>query len=107
MKKYIFDANAISLWIDDSLPEKWIRPWKEILSGNIYLLLFEELISETYYKNIKKHGKRKSKDKIRWLKGQSRTNIYTPDNNDAFNAGDIKIDFQSKRLSLVDCFIIY
>ena len=105
MKKYLFDTNTISLWIDNSLPEKWIRPWKEIKMGYSNLLLFEQLISETYYKNIPKHGKKYCKDKILWLKGLPNKNIHIIDNKDAFNAGDIKIQYKDK-LSLVDCFVI-
>jgi len=38
MKRYLFDTNTISLWFDKSLPEKWLRHWKEIKMGNILVV---------------------------------------------------------------------
>ena len=105
MKRYLFDTNAISLWLDNKVPEKWIRPWKEIKMGNGNLILFEQLISETYYKNIPKYGKKKCKEKIMWLKNLPNKYLHTINNKDAFNAGDIKNEYKNK-LSLVDCFLI-
>ncbi|MDO9537382.1 MAG: PIN domain-containing protein [Thermoplasmata archaeon] len=105
MKHYLFDTNAISLAFDNALPEKWVRPWKEVRMGNGRLLLFEPLVSETYYKNIPKYGKKASKDKIYWLKSLPKTKIHQIDDNDAINAGDIKVQY-SRKLSLVDCFLL-
>ena len=68
MKRYLFDTNAISLTFDNTLPDKWIRHWKEVKAGTGGLVLFEPLISETYYKNIPKHGKKRSKDNIYFFK---------------------------------------
>ncbi len=106
MKKYLFDTNAISLTFNRNLPEKWIRPWKEVKAGTGGLVLFEPLISETYYKNIPKHGKKKSKDDIYLLKSLPKTKIHQLNDNDAMNAGDIKIQYKQYQLSLVDCFLI-
>lgn len=106
MKRYLFDTNIISLWFDNSLPEKWLRHWKEIKMGNSSLLLFEQLISESYYKNIHKYGKKKSRDNILWLKGLPNNCLYAINDNDALNAGDIKVQYKKYKLSLVDCFLI-
>jgi len=106
MKKYLFDTNSISLTFDNTLPEKWLRPWKEVKAGTGGLVLFEPLISETYYKNIPKHGKKTSKDNIYWLKSLPKTKIHQLDDNDAINAGDVKIQYKQFGLSLVDCFLI-
>ena len=107
MKSYIFDANSISLEFADRIPEKWSRCWKEI---KIYrtkeLLLIEPLISETYYKNIPKHGKKVCKDKILWLKSLQNVKIHQIDDNDAIAAGDIKNTYFTNKLSLVDCFVL-
>ena len=106
MKRYLFDTNSISLTFDNVLPEKWIRFWKEVRMGNSGLLLFEPLISETYYKNIPKYGKKACKDKIMWLKSLPKTKIHKLDNNDAIRAGDIKVQYSEYGLSLVDCFLL-
>ena len=106
MKKYLFDTNAISLTFDGTLPEKWVRLWKEVRMGNSELLLFEPLISEMYYKNIPKHGKTKCKDKIYWMKSLSNSTIHPLDDNDAFRAGDIKNQYKKFGPSIVDCFLL-
>jgi predicted nucleic acid-binding protein len=105
MKRYLFDTNAISLTFDSNLPEKWIRPWKEVRMGYSGLLLFEPLISEIYYKNIPDYNKKFCKDKIMWLKSLPKTKIHQLDDNDAIIAGDIKAQY-SKKVSLVDCFLL-
>ena len=89
MKRYLFDTNSISLTFDNTLPDKWIRHWKEVKSGTGGLVLFEPLISETYYKNIPKYGKKKSKDKIYFLKSLPEAKIHQLDDNDALNAGNV------------------
>ena len=106
MKRYLFDTNAISLWFDNSLPEKWLRQWKEIKIGNSTLLLFEQLISEAYYKNIQKYGNKKSRDNIFFLKSFPNSYIYKIKDKDALSAGDIKVKNNKYKLSLVDCFLI-
>lgn len=106
MKRYLFDTNSISLAFDNTLPEKWARFWKEVRMGNSGLLLFEQLLSETYYKNISKYGKAACKDKIIWLKSLPKTEIYQLDDNNAISAGNIKVEFSKYRLSLVDCFLL-
>ena len=106
MKRYLFDTNSISLTFDNDLPEKWIRPWKEVKAGIGSLVLFEPLISETYYKNIPRHGKKISKDNIYFLKSLPKAKVHQLDDNDALNAGDIKIQYKQYGLSLVDCFLI-
>ena len=105
MRKYLFDTNAISLAYDDALPEKWARPWREVRVGMRSLLLFEPLVSEIYYKNIPKYGKKTSRDKIFWLKSLPHTQIYLIDDNDAINAGNIKVRYPGG-LSLVDCYLL-
>ena len=106
MKQYLFDTNSVSLTFYNSLPEKWKRYWKEVRMGKCGLLLIEPLISEIYYKNIPKLGKKKSKDHIFWLKSLPQTKIHQLDDNDAIKAGDIKVQYSRYKLSLVDCFIL-
>lgn len=106
MKKYLFDANAISLWFEDNLPEKWTRQWKEVRMGTSKLILIEPLISETYYKNVPKYGKKRCKEKVYWMKALPKIYIHPLDDNDAILAGDIKTHYKGKGLSLVDCFLI-
>jgi len=105
MKHYLFDTNALSLAFAEALPEKWVRPWKETRAGHRGLLLFEPLVSETYYKNIPRYGKKISKDRIFWLKSLPRSKMHQIDDNDAIRAGDIKVQFPGN-LSLVDCFLL-
>ena len=106
MKRYLFDTNSISLAFNNSLPKKWIRFWSEIRMGDSGLLLFEPLISEAYYKNIPKYGKKDCKDKIFRLKSLPKTEIHPLDDNDAIRAGDIKVQYPEYNLSLVDCFLL-
>ena len=106
MKRYLFDTNAISLWFNDAIPEKWKRQWNEIKIGKSKLILFEQLISETYYKNMKTHSKKNCKNKIFWLKSLPNNYIYGIEDKDALNAGDIKVQYNDYDLSLVDCFLI-
>ncbi len=106
MKRYLFDTNSISLTFNNSIPEKWTRFWKEVRMGNKGLLLFEPLISEIYYKNTPKHGKKVCKDKIMWLKSLPKTRIYQLNDRDAINAGDFKVQFSKYGLSIVDCFLL-
>ncbi len=106
MRRYLFDANAISLLILGTPPEKWFRRWKEIKERRRVLLLFEPLISEVFYKNTSKHGRKSCMDKILWLKSLPNVEIHRMNDNDAFNAGKIKVDFARYGLSLVDCFLL-
>jgi hypothetical protein len=66
MKKYIFDANALSIILYDTTPEKWSMKWRFVREGRATLLLFESLIYEVFYKNVPKKGKKTSKSKIFW-----------------------------------------
>jgi len=46
------------------------------------------------------------RDEILILKSFPKVEMYIPDDNDAFMAGDIKTQYRKHNLSLVDCFII-
>lgn len=72
--------------------------------GQRGLVLIEPLVSEMYYMNVWKFGKKKTKDKILGLKSFKEAEEYSLDDNDAINAGAIKVDY--KNLSLVDCFLL-
>lgn len=106
MKRCLLDTNAFSLLIYDHIPEKWSRIWREIRLGLRGLLLFEPLVSEMYYKNIPKLGKKGARDKVLWLKSLNKTELYSLDDNDAINAGAIRVDYSPYGLSLVDCFLL-
>ncbi len=106
MKKYLFDTNAISTILFGSAPEKWLRHWKDVKEGRGTLILFEPLISEIFYRNTPKLGKKACKDKILWLKSLPRAEIHQLGDNEAIDAGNIKIDFAKNNLSLVDCFLL-
>ncbi|PIV67666.1 MAG: hypothetical protein COS08_09050 [Euryarchaeota archaeon CG01_land_8_20_14_3_00_38_12] len=106
MKTYSFDTNFISLAWGDKLPEKWLRRWKEVKMGYSRLLLCEPLISEMYYKNIPNYGMKSCKDKILWLKSLPNVKIHQIDDNDAINAGNIKLQHSGHILALVDCFVL-
>jgi predicted nucleic acid-binding protein len=69
------------------------------------LILSEPVVSEFYYKNARRVGKRMSKDFIIWLKSLPNSFVYDPDDNDAFFAGDTKLD-KAFDLSIVDCFVL-
>ena len=106
MKRYLFDTSAISLLLDGNVPEKWQRPWADVRAGRGRLILFEPLLSETYYKNVQKHGKRAAKRRLLWLKALPESTVLPLDDNDAMAAGDIKVEQSSLSLSLVDCFAL-
>ena len=106
MRKCLIDTYAMSLFMSDKTPEKWDRIWREIRMGKRSLILIEPVISEIYYKNIPKFGMKKTKDRILGIKSYSRAEIISLDDNDAFNAGEIKIRFSNYNLSLVDCFLL-
>ena len=106
MKRCLLDTNVISLLWGDKTPEKWSRIWREIRMGQRGLILIEPLVSEMYYKNILKFGKKGTKDKILGLKSLKKVDIYPLNDNDAINAGAIKVDYSSSSLSLVDCFLL-
>ena len=106
MKRCLLDTNAFSLLLGNQTPEKWSRIWREIRMGQRGLVLIEPLVSEMYYKNIPKLGKKRAKDQILWLKSLIKADIHSLDDNDAINAGTIKVDYSSNGLSLVDCFLL-
>jgi predicted nucleic acid-binding protein len=102
----MFDTNALSIILYDNIPEKWSMKWKFIREGRAELILIEPLISEVFYKNVPKKGKKVSKNKIFWLKSLKKGEIYRMEDNDAILAGEIKIKYSNKGISLVDCFLI-
>jgi len=104
MKKIIFDTYVVSLMLSDNLPEKWIKYYNEIRKGERILLLFEPLISETFYKNELKFGMSACKQKIYWLKSLPKVEIHTLTDTDAIAAGEIKVRYDD--LSLVDCYLL-
>ncbi|MEM4160687.1 MAG: PIN domain-containing protein [Thermoplasmata archaeon] len=106
MKRCILDTNAFSILMNDRIPEKWSRIWSEIRVGQRSLILIEPLVSEIYYKNVLRVGKKSAKDMIMWLKSLKKAEIHSLDDNDAMNAGAIKVDYSNYDLSLVDCFLL-
>ncbi len=106
MKRYLFDTSAISLMLEGNVPDKWKRFWIDVRTGRGRLILFEPLVSETYYKNVQVHGKKPSKRNVLWLKALPETTMVHLDDNHAIAAGDIKVEHSRFSLSLVDCFIL-
>ena len=106
MRKCLFDTNALSIIMRGTTPEKWSRIWREIRMGQRGLVLIEPVVSELYYKNISRFGKKNTRDLIYGFKSMPRAEIHELDDNDAINAGAIKIDYSSYGLSLVDCFLL-
>jgi len=74
--------------------------------GQRGVILIEPLVSEMYYKNIQRFGKKEARDMVLWLKSLNKTRLYPLDDNDAINAGAIKLDHSRYGLSLVDCFLL-
>lgn len=106
MKKCIFDTNAVSLMFSENLPEIWDMYFKQVRKGERILLLFEPLISEIFYKNEPNFGISVCKDKIYQLKALPRVEIHRLNDNDAINAGEIKVRYSKYDLSLVDCYLL-
>ena len=106
MRGCLLDANAFSMLVYEGVPEKWERIWKDMRMGKTQLMLIEPLISEFYYKNIQRVGKKGSKDKIYHIKAWRNTQIINLDDNDAIMAGSFKVEYRKYSISLVDCFIL-
>lgn len=106
MKKILFDTYVVSLMLSGNLPEKWVRYANEIRKGERILLMFEPLISEIFYKNVPVFGISKCRDKIYWLKSLPKVEIHTLTDNDALDAGEIKVQQLQYGLSLVDCYLL-
>lgn len=106
MRNYLFDTNVFSLLFLDKIPEKWSRYWKEIREGSKKLIIFEMLISEILYKNSKKLGLEKTKDKILEIKSLRNSVIIPVDDNDAFSSGGYMLKLNKFGLSHVDSYIL-
>jgi len=106
MRKCLADANVCAFLIEGNIPEKMVHIWKQITGGTRTLLLIEPVVSEVYYKNVPKFGKKVVKDKILWLKALKSAEEYRLDDNDAMLAGSFKVERSGSGLSIVDCYII-
>lgn len=105
---YLFDTGFLTLSLTDSLPEKWIRPWNEIIKRQKSGYIIEPVIAETCYQLMTKNGinKEMSKNYIMKIKSLDSMNILNLNDNDSFKASLYRTRFSIFSLSLVDCFIL-
>ena len=105
---YLFDTGFLTLALTGSLPEKWIRPWNEIIKRRKSGYIVEPVIAETCYQLMTKEGMNKemSKNYIMKIKSLDSMNILDLDDNDSFKASLYRTRFRIFSLSLVDCFIL-
>ena len=105
---YLFDTGFLTSALTDSLPEKWIRPWNEIIKRGKAGYIIEPVIAETCYQLMTKKGinKEMSKNHIMRIKSLDSMNILDLNDNDSFKASLYRTRFSKFSLSLVDCFIL-
>jgi predicted nucleic acid-binding protein len=105
---YLFDTGFLTSALTDSLPEKWIRPWNEIIKRGKAGYIIEPVIAETCYQLMTKKGinKEMSKNHIMRIKSLDSRNILNLNDNDSFKASLYRTRFSKFSLSLVDCFIL-
>jgi predicted nucleic acid-binding protein len=105
---YLFDTGFLTSALTDSLPEKWIRPWNEIIKRGKAGYIIEPVIAETCYQLMTKKGinKEMSKNHIMRIKSLDSMNILNLNDNDSFKASLYRTRFSKFSLSLVDCFIL-
>ena len=105
---YLFDTGFLTLALAGSLPEKWTRPWNEIIKRRKAGYIIEPVIAETCYQLMTKNGinKEMSKNYIMKIKSLDSMNILNLDDNDSFKASLYRTRFRKFSLSLVDCFIL-
>jgi len=108
VKVYLLDTGFVTLCLTSNLPEKWIRPWKEIQKGLKAGCVIEPIIAESYYQLLRKHGlnKEEANESILRFKAVKGISIMDIDNNTAILAGYYRIRFKKFSLSLVDCFLL-
>jgi predicted nucleic acid-binding protein len=106
MRRYLLDAGALSYILTDSVPEKWARAWSEVRSERAWFILLEPVISEAYHKNTPRLGSRTCKDRILWLKTLPNVLIHQMSDNDALTAGDLRLRYPGKGLSMVDSLLL-
>ena len=105
---YLFDTWFLASALTGSLPEKWIRPWNEIIKRGKSGYIIEPVIAETCYQLMTKKGinKEMSKNHIMRIKSLDSMNILDLNDNDSFKASLYRTRFSKFSLSLVDCFIL-
>jgi len=105
---YLFDTGFLTSALTDSLPEKWTRPWNEIIKRGKAGYIIEPVIAETCYQLMTKKGinKEMSKNHIMRIKSLDSMNILNLNDNDSFKASLYRTSFSKFSLSLVDCFIL-
>ncbi|KAF5414319.1 MAG: hypothetical protein C5S48_08900 [Candidatus Methanogaster sp.] len=105
---YLFDTGFLTSALTDSLPEKWTRPWNEIIKRGKTGYIIEPVIAETCYQLMTKKGLNKamSKNHIMRIKSLDSMNILNLNDNDSFKASIYRTRFSKFSLSLVDCFIL-
>ena len=105
---YLFDTGFLTSALTGSLPEKWIRPWNEIIKRGKTGYIIEPVIAETCYQLMTKKGlnKEMSKNHIMRIKSLDPMNILNLNDNDSFKASLYRTRFSKFGLSLVDCFIL-
>jgi len=103
--KYLFDTGFLILALTDSLPEKWSRPWNEMIKQERLCYIIEPVVMETYYQLMTKKGmdRESAKDLIMKIKSLPSVQIPHLDDNDSFRAALYHVRFN---LSFVDCFLL-
>jgi predicted nucleic acid-binding protein len=89
-------------------PEKWVRLWNQLYSGNRILVLIEPLISEIFYQIEKLSSKAAAQKYIFRIKGMQNTDVVPHADGDkiALLAGEIRYKHRQRNVSLVDSYII-
>ena len=105
---YLFDTGFLTPALTGSLPEKWTRPWNEIIKRGKAGYIIEPVIAETCYQLMTKKGinKEMSKNHIMQIKSLDSMSILNLNDNDSFKASLYRTRFSKFSLSLVDCFIL-
>ena len=105
MRTYLLDTSAIHTLCFATPPEKWRQAWDGMRSGIAGLVLLEPIVSEMASRLTQLHGKARVERVVRFLKGLGRTDIYSPDDSAALEAGYLH-GTHGRSISLVDATII-
>lgn len=106
MKSYLFDTMVHVAATRGRVPEKWRRQWDEVKAGRKYLLLFEPLIAEMFYRMAEAVGEEAALTRILWLKSLRSAKLVKIDDRVAVSAARIFSRFRRYGISLVDAFSV-
>jgi len=103
MRGYLFDS-IVHVAVQEAIPEKWRRQWKEATVGRKNMILFEPLVTEILNHLTPKKGEGVAQNRVLWVKGLKTAKMVRIDDKIAFEASRLYLKLKRYGISLVDSF---